>query len=388
MREAFVNGHILTGGRVVSGLAVVVNGGIIDAILPDEKVESSCDIVDLGGRTLLPGFVDLQVNGGGGLLFNDNPCVETIRAIAHAHYQFGVTSFLPTIISDDVEKVRMAVAAVDEAIAKGVPGVVGIHIEGPYLNVERKGIHNADKIRKLDAEGMAAISGLRNGKTLMTLAPEQAEFEQISQLAASGIILAAGHTNGSYDQIIESFRYGVTGVTHLFNAMSPLTNREPGAVGAALENPDCWCCIIVDGKHVHPASFRIAIAAKGGPQRFILVSDAMPTVGSTDKVFTLGDQEVRVVDGVCQNADGTLAGSDLDMALAVKNAVASLGVTLAEAVQMASLNPARFLGLDSKLGSIELGMAANFALVDDAGSVLGTWINGELVTCPPSFTHA
>jgi N-acetylglucosamine-6-phosphate deacetylase len=271
--------------------------------------------------------------------------------------------------------VRAGVTAVDEAIARGVPGVLGIHIEGPFLNVDRKGIHDPAKIITLDDEGYAAVTGLKNGVTLVTLAPEKTSPAMIARLVQAGVVVAAGHTDGSYDAIRGALDAGMTGFTHLFNAMSPLASREPGAVGAALEDRDSWCGLIVDGRHVHPATMRVAVNAKGG--RIVLVTDAMPSVGQTDKSFILQGHRVEVIDGVCVNEDGTLAGSDLDMAQAVRNAETMMGVSQVQALTMAAHNPARFLGLGDSHGRIATGCRADLVALDAEGRVFATWIGGR-----------
>lgn len=376
MRRALTNGRILNPGGFVEGHAVVIAGAKIEAIVPQGEVPTDAEVDDLGGQTLVPGFIDSQVNGGGGVLFNDAPTVETIKAIGAAHRRYGTTGFLPTLISDDLAVVRAGVEAVDAAIAEGVPGVLGIHIEGPFLNTDRKGIHDESKIRALDDEGFAVVTALKRGRTLVTLAPERTTTDMLRRLTAAGVIVAAGHTNGSYAEIRSALDNGLRGFTHLFNAMSPLRSRAPGAVGAALEDSESWCGLIVDGQHIDPVTMRLALRCKS-VDRFMLVTDAMPSVGAAEKRFILQGHPVEVVDGVCVNADGTLAGSDLDMALAVRNSVAMLGVDLATAVRMASLNPARFLGLEAETGAIAPGLRADLALLDKAGNVTTAWISGR-----------
>jgi N-acetylglucosamine-6-phosphate deacetylase len=310
------------------------------------------------------------------VLFNESPTVEAIAAIGAAHRTFGTTGFLPTLISDDLAVVRQGIEAVDAAIAAGVPGVIGIHIEGPFLNADRRGIHDESKLRSLDPQGLATITALKRGRTLVTLAPERTTPAMIRRLAEAGVIVAAGHTDGSYRDIRAALDHGLTGFTHLFNAMSPLTAREPGAVGAALEDAQSWCGLIVDGRHIDPVTMRLALRCKPA-DRFMLVTDAMPSVGMADKHFLLQGDPVHVVDGACFKADGTLAGSDLDMARAVRNAVAMLDVDLETAVRMASLHPARFLGIDAQHGAIAPGLQADMALLDEDGRVIETWIGGE-----------
>lgn len=379
MRYACLNGDMLLEDGLRSGMALIVNDGHIAEIVPAEGIGNDLPIVDLNGHHLIPGLVDLQVNGGNGVLFNDSPTVASLRRIAEAHWQYGTTAFLPTLISDDLEKVKAAINAVSDAIATGVPGIVGIHIEGPFLNIDRSGIHDRMKIRPFDSEGLEAITAVAGGRTLITLAPECVRQEDLQSLLDQDILICAGHTNATYSELAEAFEAGVCGVTHLFNAMSQLTNREPGAVGAALNNPDCWCCVIVDGKHVHPATLQIALKAKGGHQRLILVTDAMPTVGLDNKTFQLNGEDVAVIDGVCQDRFGTLAGSDLDMAQSVLNAQTLMGTTFAQAVEMGSANPARFLGMQDRLGSLSAGKKANMVRIDQDGRAHTTWIDGSVV---------
>src|SRR3984893_6392863 len=247
---ALVNGRVLTDAGLVDDRCVLVEGSrIVDIVGTGDARCTTAQPRDLGGSLLLPGFIDSQVNGGGGVLFNGAPSVEAIRAIGSAHRKFGTTGFLPTLISADLNVVADAIKAVQAALAAGVPGVLGIHIEGPFLNVERKGIHDPDKIRELDPAAVSLLTSLRGGRTLVTLAPEMTTPDMIKQLVIAGVVVSAGHTNATYAQIRSALRQGLTGFTHLFNAMSQLTGREPGVVGAALDDPDSWCGIIVDGEH-------------------------------------------------------------------------------------------------------------------------------------------
>lgn len=373
---AFLNGRVLLESGFGTGKAVLVEDGRIAAVVAPADVPAAAHRIDLDGAMLVPGFIDVQVNGGGGALFNDAPTVETIATIGAAHRRFGTTGFLPTLISDDLSVMREAVLAVDAAIEAGVPGVLGIHIEGPYLNSSRKGIHDSSKLRELDDEGFDTLTGLQRGRTLVTLAPERTTPAMIRRLVEAGVIVSAGHTNGHYAEIRAALDAGLTGFTHLFNAMSPLKSREPGAVGAALEDDASWCGLIVDGRHLHPVTMRLGLRCKP-VERFMLVTDAMPSVGMTDKTFMLQGQPIRVEDGVCVNADGTLAGSDLDMALAVRNAIAMLRVTPETALRMASQYPADFLRLSGETGRIAPGIRADLAALDAGFEVTATWIRGE-----------
>ena len=323
---------------------------------------------------LVPGFIDIQVNGGGGVLFNDVPTIEGIEAIGRAHRRFGTTGFLATLISDELETVDKAMRAVEGAIQKGVPGILGIHIEGPFINPEKRGIHDERMIRRIDEAALELLGSLRAGVTLVTLAPELAPGPFIEKLVASDVIVSAGHTAASYEEMQNALGSGVSGFTHLFNAMSQMSGRAPGVVGAALDS-NAWCGIIVDGFHVHPASLRIALKAKG-PDNLLLVTDAMPTVGSSEKEFMLGDRLIRVENGRCVANDGTLAGSNLDMARAVSNARDQLGIDFEVAISMATKNPARALGLEGVTGAILPGLRADLVLLNPDGTAARTWISG------------
>ena len=377
MSVALLNGRVLRADTFVRGQAVLIEQGrILDVLPADDARCRAAERYDLGGGLLLPGFIDLQVNGGGGVLFNDAPSVESIRAIGAAHRRFGTTAFLPTLISADLEIVAHAIAAVRGAIAAGVPGVLGIHIEGPFLNAARKGVHDPAKLRELDPSALGLLTSLRDGRTLVTLAPEMTTPQLIQQLVAAGVVVSAGHTNATYAEIRAALAHGLSGFTHLFNAMSQLTGREPGAVGAALDDQGSWCGIIVDGEHTDPVVLRIALRCKPH-DRFVLVTDAMPSVGTNQSSFELQGRRVIVRDQTCVDEDGRLAGSNLDMASCVRNAVAMLGVSLPQAVRMATQIPAEFLGVAAEYGRIAAGQRANLVLADDALNVRETWIDGR-----------
>ena len=377
MSQLLFNARALTTQGFRDRQSVLIRDGLIEAMGDDGDVDGGdAPVRDLDGQLLLPGFIDLQVNGGGGILFNDAPTVETIRSIGVAHRDFGTTGFLPTLISDDLDVVAAAIAATDAAIDAGVPGVLGIHLEGPFLSESKKGVHDPAKFRVLDDDAVALLSSLKHGKTLVTLAPETTSPARIAELAAAGVIVAAGHTNANYDEVRAALDAGLSGFTHLFNAMSPLNSREPGVVGAALDDDNSWCGLIADGHHVHPASLRIAIASKARGKS-VLVTDAMSSVGAVNESFEFGGQSIEVSDGRCVTADGTLAGSDLDMAAAVRNAAAMLHLDLDEAVRMASAYPAAALGLEGELGQIKAGCRANLVLASHELHIVDTWIDGK-----------
>ena len=364
---------VLTAQGLRSDIGVLLRGARIEALAAEPP--PGAEVVDLAGGLLLPGFIDVQVNGGGGVLFNDRPTAEGIAHIAATHRRFGTTGLLPTLITDEMEVARRAVQAVQEAIAAGVPGVLGIHLEGPFLNPARKGVHDAAKMRTLDDAAVDWLCAPRRGRTLLTLAPECAPQGALRRLVRAGVIVSAGHTDASYEQMRAALAEGLSGFTHLFNAMSPLVGRAPGAVGAALEDRESWCALIVDGHHVHPAALRVALAAKSA-ERCLLVTDAMPTVGTDDTAFMLGARRIVLADGRLTDAQGVLAGSALDMASAVRNAVSLLRLPREAAVRMASCNPARLLRLDDETGAIAPGLRADLVHTDDRLHVRRTWIAG------------
>ena len=368
----FINARIVTPGGIVAG-NLTCEGETITHIGAGDGAERE---IDVAGGYLLPGFIDTQVNGGGGVLFNDETTVDGIAAIGHAHRQYGTTGFLPTLISDELGVIDRAMRAVEAAMAAGVPGVLGIHIEGPFISKERKGIHNPAMFRTLDAQSKALLKSLKRGRTLVTLAPENCTPQDIAELAAAGVIVAAGHTNATYETTVAALKAGVTGFTHLFNAMSPMTHRAPGVVGAALESETAYCGLIADGHHVSWPVIRVALRAKSH-DHVMLVTDAMPTVGSDTKTFLLNGQTIHVEDGVCVGADGTLAGSDLDMAEAVRNCIRHGGVAIEDAALMAATAPARFLGLGSARGSLAIGQRADIVWLDTDLNVRGTFIGAH-----------
>jgi N-acetylglucosamine-6-phosphate deacetylase len=376
MRTALVNGRILAGDGVVSGRTLLLSGSRIEALVdPGDPRCREAALVDIEGQLLVPGFIDVQVNGGGGVLFNDDPSPESIQAIGAAHRRFGTTGFMPTLISDDLETIGRAIDAVQSALDAGMPGVLGIHIEGPFLNSARRGVHDSRHLRLLDAGLVSLLSRLRGGKTVLTLAPEMTTPEIVAKLTAAGILVSAGHSDASYGETAAAIAQGLRGFTHLFNAMARLEPRDPGIVGAALYDENTWCGIIVDGHHVDPIMLKLALRCKRH-DRFMLVTDGMPAVGSDQPSFILQGRTIRVVDGICRDENGTLAGTALDMAAAVRNTVSLLGLDVAEAARMASQYPAEFLGLGHEFGRIAPGYRANLVQMDDEFKVRRSWIEG------------
>jgi N-acetylglucosamine-6-phosphate deacetylase len=323
---------------------------------------------------LAPGFIDVQVNGGGGVLLNEQPTEAGVRRIVDVHRSAGTTGCLPTLITDNTEVIEQ-LAAVAQATLK-IPGVLGFHLEGPALNKLRKGIHPESEIRLPDSRDLAAIRSFGGrGRSLVTLAPECVPASMIDELIGTGLRIAAGHSDATATEAALAADRGVTGVTHLFNAMSQLSGREPGLVGAALDDNRLFAGIICDGIHVDPASLRIALRCKGR-DRLMLVTDAMPLVGTQDRQFLLNGRQITLQDNRLTGPDGTLAGAHLTMIEAVRNAAALLDVPLADALVMGARTPAAFLGLESELGRIAPGYRADLVAFSKDFEVIGTWVAG------------
>jgi N-acetylglucosamine-6-phosphate deacetylase len=375
--HAVAASQLFDGARLHDNAAVIIDGTHIAGVAPRRELSATIPVRDLpDGAWLAPGFIDIQVNGGGDVLFNDAPTPETLRTIVAAHRKLGTTAMLPTLISDSFEKMRAALAAV-EAVIGTEPGVLGIHLEGPFLSPEKAGVHKLAALRRPAADDFNAITAPRRGVTLVTLAPEQVPDDFVKKLTAAGARVALGHSMATYAQTKAAMEAGLNGFTHLFNAMRPLTSREPGPIAAALESPDAWYGLIVDGIHVAPAMLRLAFRAAGRP---ILVSDAMPPVGGARNSFALYGETISVQNGRCTRADGTLAGACLDMASAVRNCVRLCDVPLPDALRFASSNPADFLGLGGTLGRLALGMRADVVALDPAAiEVLDCWVAGANV---------
>lgn len=370
---------LLTGARIVTPTgvaedhALILNGGRIEAI--ERAPGAASDQYDLGGGWLMPGFIDTQMNGGADVLFNDNPTVAGIAAIGEAHRRFGTTGFLPTLVSDSLDVIERALDAVDSALALGIPGVLGIHVEGPAIEVTRRGVHAADRVRPIDRELLDLLCRPGRGVRLVTLAPELADEGTIERLVAAGVVVAAGHSQADYAQTCHALARGVTGFTHLFNAMTPLHSRDPGMVGAALDDRASWFGLIVDGIHVHPAAMRAAVRARGA-DGVMLVTDAMPPVGGSRDRFTLCGVGVARTRGCLRDEGGALAGSLLTMAQAVRNAANWFALPMPALSALAAANAARFLGTAAERGAIVPGLAADLVHLDDDLKVVRTWIGG------------
>jgi N-acetylglucosamine-6-phosphate deacetylase len=354
---------------------VVIENSCIHAVMRRNEVWSAIPTKSLpAGAWLAAGFIDSQVNGGGDVLFNDDPSPRGIAEIAAAHRRFGTTALLPTLLSDTAEKMRLARAAVEDAAGRD-PSVIGIHYEGPFLSPDRAGVHDPGMLRHPGPGDAELLAPLRDGVTLVTLAPEEVPEGFVARLVGAGVRVSLGHSIATYAQTRAALAEGATGFTHLFNAMRPMESREPGPIAAALEAPGAWFGMIVDGEHVAQAMLRLALRGDGTA---MLVTDAMPPVGGRCTSFSLCGQHINVQGGRCMTADGRLAGSVLDMASAVRNCVRLLGMPLAQALALASASPAAFLGVGDGIGRLAPGYRADMVALDpDTVDVFATWVAGK-----------
>jgi N-acetylglucosamine-6-phosphate deacetylase len=374
-RFAIAGAEIFDGSKRRAQHAVMVDGARILDVVPEAVVPADMPVQRLQGGVLAPGFVDAQVNGGGGVLLNDAPTADGIRTMCDAHARYGTTALLPTLITDLPEVTARAVASVKQAIAATVPGCLGMHLEGPFLSPERRGAHDANLMRLVSDADVDKILALGIETLVVTLSPDRVPPAIIRRLVDGGVIVSLGHSNATYDQILAAVDAGARGVTHLFNAMSPLTHRAPGIVGGALDSGALWCGLIADGHHVHPAAIGIALRAKRQPGRIFLVTDAMSTVGSDQQTITLNGRTAWRRNGALELEDGTLAGSDLDMMSGVRYLVKQVGVELGEALRMASTYPAEFLKRP-ELGRIAPQARADLVHVGDDLKAEAVWRAG------------
>lgn len=376
--KALTANRIFDGAEWHENAAVVFSNGRIDRIQPSASLSPEIERVN-GGEIIAPGFIDLQVNGGGGVLLNEEPTVEGIATICAAHAKFGTTALLPTLITDTPDISARTVAAGIDAKKRGIRGFLGLHLEGPHLSVARKGAHDPKLIRPMEDRDLDLMLSCAQALDVLmvTIAPESVTEEQVTKLADAGIIVSLGHTEASYDTAAAYAKAGIRTVTHLFNAMSPLGHREPGLVGAALDTGALYAGLIADGIHVHPAAMGAALRAKTGPGKIFLVTDAMSTIGTDMTSFTLNGREILRKDGRLTLADGTLAGADIDMISSVRYVHRNLGLSLEEALRMASAYPAQAARIENRKGFLKPGYDADFVVLGADLSMKSTWISGE-----------
>ncbi|MDE1332454.1 N-acetylglucosamine-6-phosphate deacetylase [Vibrio aestuarianus] len=372
---ALTNCKIYTGSNVLVDHAVIIKNELIEAVCPLADLPQDITTQDLKGANVSPGFIDLQLNGCGGVMLNDEVTADTMQTMHKANLKSGCTSFLPTLITSSDEDMRQAIAAAREYQTKYKNQSLGLHLEGPYLNVMKKGIHSVDFIRPSDDSMINMMCENSDVIAKVTLAPEHNNPQHIERLAKAGIVVSIGHTNATYTEARNSFESGITFATHLFNAMTPMVGREPGVVGAIYDTPDVYAGIIADGFHVDYANIRIAHKIKG--EKLVLVTDATAPAGANMDYFIFVGKKVYYRDGKCVDENGTLGGSALTMIEAVQNTVEHVGIALDEALRMATLYPAKAIGVDNKLGRIKKGMVANLAVFDRDFNVQATVVNGK-----------
>lgn len=369
---------IFDGDRRLAQHCVVVRGEAVLDVLPLEQLPADTPLQRFDTGTLAPGFVDLQVNGGGGRLFNNDPSPDTLRTMLAAHRALGTTALVPTVISDSQATRSAAMAAVKQSREEGISGVLGIHFEGPWLNHERHGAHREAALCAPDPEEIAWLCAQEDVLRLVTLAPECVPPGVIAQLSDASVIVCAGHTEATHTDMADAVTEGMVGVTHLFNAMRAMSAREPGVVGTALEMDALWAGIIADGHHVHPGAIRIAARAKP-PGGLLLVSDAMATVGSSERAFTLYDETIQQTDGKLVNAGGRLAGSAIGLIDAVRYCKTEVGLPLEECLRMASLYPATAISLQDSMGRLSAGYRADIVHLNEEIRATQAWVGGEVI---------
>ncbi len=372
---ALSNCKIYTGSDVLTDHAVIIDNDQIQSVVPVTQLPEGIEVKDLDGANLSPGFIDLQLNGCGGVMLNDEITPETMQIMHEANLKSGCTSFLPTLITSSDEDMRAAITAAREYHNKYQNQSLGLHLEGPYLNVAKKGIHSVDFIRPSDDGMIDLICANADIIAKVTLAPEQNDPEHIARLKAAGIVVSIGHTNATYAEARQGFDAGITFATHLFNAMTPMVGREPGVVGAIYDTPEVYAGIIADGFHVDYANIRIAHKIKG--EKLVLVTDATAPAGANIDHFIFVGKKVYYRDGKCVDENGTLGGSALTMIEAVQNSVEHAGIALEEALRMATLYPATAIGVDERLGRVRKGMVANLTIFDRDFNVKATVVNGQ-----------
>lgn len=370
--------RIYDGATWHTGSVLLIKDGVCAGITQD--IPKDATVTDTGAEMLVPGFIDLQVNGGAGVQFNDAPTAKSIRQIISGHARFGTTALLPTLITDTPEATHAALSAAKEVV--GEPGFIGLHLEGPHLDPNRKGAHHEALIRPMEQSDLDILVEAKQHipVLIVTVAPENVALAQIKALDAAGVIVSLGHSNCSYETAQQTAQSGARMVTHLFNAMSPLTHRAPGLVGAALDTAGLSAGIIADGIHVLPPAIRIALRTKAGPAgRLFLVTDAMAPIGTDMTEFTLNGRKILRRNGCLTLEDGTLAGADIDMAASIRFMVDKVGVALDTALNMASKAPAEVIGLADRKGALDVGKDADIVALNSDLQVVGTWIGGESV---------
>ena len=375
MKQALIGAQLFSGKEFFDNRALLIDGENIIDIINEYDIPKNFEIQKLNGGILSPGFIDLQVNGGGGKLFNNSPDKESLNTIIEAHQHFGTTSIMPTVISDSLNVLKRCTTTISEEIENN-KSLLGVHIEGPFFNVKYRGVHQKQYINTINSDYLNLFENLKDFPVMLTLAPECISTKQLKHLKSLGFKILAGHTDASYDQLEEAIKYGLDGFTHLFNAMGQISAREPGVVGSALTFDNTAASIIVDLHHVHPSLIQMAYKQK--PQgKLFFVSDSMATIHHGEPSFELYDEIVSESKGRIINSEGKLAGSSITQIDAIKNAYQSCNIPLNEALAMASRYPAEYLGVANYLGSLKSGYRADLTHFDLDFQVQNVWVAGK-----------
>ncbi len=375
MKYAFTNAVVYTAKDVLYGHAVVVEKDKIIAVVAEQDLPEDMQKIDLHGNNLTAGFIDLQLNGCGGVMFNEDVSVRTLEIMQETNLKSGTTSYLPTFITSPDEGMKSAVQIMRDYLSKYRNQALGLHLEGPYISVEKKGVHREEYVRTISPEMKAFLLENADVITKLTLAPENPTAQWIQDFVASGIVVSIGHSNATYEQVRSAIDAGARFATHLHNAMSPISSgREMGVVGAVLSS-DVYSGVIVDGLHVTFDNIRLDKKLKG--DKLCIVTDATAAAGAHIDSFEFVGKTVYVRDGKCYDVNGTLGGSAITMIESVENAVKYVGIPLDETLRMCNYYPAKAIGVDTRLGSIEAGKIANLTVFTHDFKVIGTAVNGE-----------
>ena len=377
MKQALLGSQIFCGERFYDDHALLVEGKSIVDIVDKNNTPDNFNKIELDQGILAPGFIDLQVNGGGGVLFNNSPNKESLNTIIKAHQYFGTTSIMPTVISDSLEVLEQCIKTVTEEI-KNNSSLLGIHIEGPFFNTKYRGVHQKQYISAINSDYLNLFESLKGFPVMLTLAPECISSQQLKHLTSLGIKTLAGHSDATYDELDDAIKNGLDGFTHLFNAMGQISAREPGVVGSALHFENTFASIIVDLHHVHPSLIQLAYQLKPTGKLFF-ISDSMATINHGKPSFELYDEVVNESDGRLVNSEGKLAGSSITQIDAVKNAYQKCNIPLNQALAMASRYPAEYLGIENHLGSLKPGYRADLVHFDSNFKVHNVWVSGKQI---------
>ena len=377
MKQALIGAQLFSGKEFFDNRALLIDGENIIDVINEHDIPNNFEIQKLNGGILSPGFIDLQVNGGGGKLFNNSPDKESLNAIIEAHQHFGTTSIMPTVISDSLNVLKRCATTISEEIESN-KSLLGVHIEGPFFNVKYRGVHQKQYINTINSDYLNLFESLQDFPVMLTLAPECISIKQLKHLKSLGFKILAGHTDASYDQLEEAIKYGLDGFTHLFNAMGQISAREPSVVGSAFDFDETSASIIVDLHHVHPSLINLSFKQK--PKgRLFFVSDSMATINHGEPSFELYDEVVSESNGRIINSDGKLAGSSITQIDAIKNAYQKCNIPLESAIAMATLYPAEYLGVSHYIGQLKPGHRADLAHFDSSFKVHNVWVSGKQI---------